>query len=126
MIVYQQILNYSLNSGWLTPFVTGLKAGKAKARKCNCCSKVSFPPLRVCLCGSAEGAWQDLSGTGTIIWRTTGPDGDFALVQCDGADTQTIMRLIEFGANVTHGKIIASDTKKPALCLTPNVRTEML
>jgi hypothetical protein len=120
MIAHRQTLDYTLATGWLTPFVTGLQDGKAKARQCSSCEKVSFPPLRFCRCGSTDGAWVTLSGNATIIWRTQGQDGDFALVQCDGSDTQTVMRLVNFGERDTSGKLIPSDTDSPALCLTPN------
>lgn len=119
MIAHRQTLDYTLETGWLTPFVNGLQDGVACARRCDRCANVSFPPVRVCGCGSAEGTWATLFGGATILWRTVGPDGDFALVQCDGADTQTVVRLVGFGAEETQGKLTASGSDQPALCLSP-------
>ena len=124
MISFRQSLDYNLETGWLSPFVKGLQSGQAIARKCQFCSKVSFPPIRVCFCGEDAGDWITLQGPATVIWRTYGADGDFALVQFDGASTGSVVRLLELGAGETRGQIQASGTDKPALCLGPMPRRD--
>ena len=119
MIPFSQTLDYSLETGWLTPFVTGLQMGDVIARTCQSCACVSFPPQRVCPCGDRKGDWVTLAGTATIKWRTHGADGDFALAQFDGASTQTVLRLVGFDATQKRGKLIASGSNAPALSLAP-------
>jgi hypothetical protein len=57
-----------------------------------------------------------LSGTATLCWRTTGSDGDVALVRLDGADTLSLARLDGFDGQ-TRGRQRADPA--PALVLSP-------
>ncbi len=117
MIRHQITLDYALNPGWLGPFVTGLLQGQAIARRCAACAATSFPPVRTCACGSDAGEWVTLPGTATITLRTTGQDGDFALVSFDGATTQSTVKLVDVAADASGGHIIASTGGQPGLCL---------
>ena len=92
-IDYRLTLDYQLQAGWLEPFINGLLQGDAVARRCSACAKTTFPPIRVCACQHTEGDWVNLSGKAEITYRCEGADGNFALVQFEGADTQTVVRL---------------------------------
>ncbi|WP_299402066.1 hypothetical protein [uncultured Roseobacter sp.] len=118
MISHQLTLEYTLHPGWLAPFVGGIASGTAMARHCKSCASTSFPPLRVCLCGETAGEWVELSGMAHILFRTTGQDGDFGLVQFDGATTKTTLRLIDIADEDTRGVIAAPKNNLPMLCLT--------
>lgn len=118
MISHHLSLDYALNPGWMAPYVDGLSVGTALARRCQNCAATSFPPLRVCTCGCLEGNWVDLPGTARILFRTTGLDGDFGLVQFDGVTTKTTLRLHAIPATQTQGVIAASAGSLPVLYLT--------
>ena len=118
MISHHLALDYTLSSGWMTPFVEGVKAGVATGRQCSDCPKVSFPPVRICHCGSTNGTWIGLSGQAEIIWRTDGCDGSFALARFEGANTLSSVKLIDVDADTTHGKLVASEGDQPMLLLT--------
>jgi len=90
---YRLTLDYQLHPGWLEPYIRGIQQGSAIARCCSACKKTSFPPIRVCECRHTKGEWVSLSGKAHIVNRCTGTEGDFALVQFAGADTQTVVRL---------------------------------
>jgi len=92
-IDHRLTLDYELQAGWLEPFVQGLKKGSAIARRCSSCNKTTFPPIRVCDCDHVHGEWIRLSGKAQIVYRSEGVDGSFALVQFEGADTKTVVRL---------------------------------
>jgi len=92
-IDYRLTLDYQLQTGWLEPFIHGLIQGNAVARRCSACKKITFPPIRVCACHHAQGDWVELSGKAEIAYRSEGADGSFALVQFEGADTKTVVRL---------------------------------
>ena len=92
-IDYGLTLDYQLQAGWLEPFVHGLLQGTAVARRCKACNKITFPPIRVCDCHHDVGEWLNLSGKAHIVYRCDGADGSFALVQFEGADTKTVVRL---------------------------------
>ena len=124
MIAHRLELDYTLHPGWLTPFIEALSEGRALARRCSDCGKVSFPPVRVCPCGNSDGTWHHLTGAGQIIHRTTGSDGDFALVQMEGANTMAVMRLSDMAPSALSGQIITPPTAQPALCLGPIRREE--
>jgi len=115
-------LDYTLNPGWMAPFVDGLKAGQAMARCCEGCHATSFPPLRSCECGAVDGSWVTLSGSADILYRTTGADGEFGLVHFDGATTKTTVRLVDMAADDTRGWLLASEGNLPALQLTSKGR----
>ncbi len=117
MISYQLQLDYALHPGWMAPFVEGLRDGQAVARSCGVCSRVSFPPVRICDCGEADGTWTTLTGTAEVTLRTTGSDGQFALVRFEGADTSSVVRLQD---NVEgHGALRASEGDVPKMILGP-------
>lgn len=116
MISHQLSLDYTLAPGWMSPFIDGLLDGRAVASKCSACARVSFPPQRTCVCGARESVWIKLSGKAEIVFRTTGADGDFALVQFEGADTKTVARLDGFGA-ARSGQIAAPEGDLPQIIL---------
>lgn len=95
MITYHLSLEYDLKAGWLAPFVDALTRGEAMARACADCERVSFPPLRTCLCGSRRADWVKLSARAQVVTQTRGPDGAFALVQFEGADGLTTCAIDE-------------------------------
>lgn len=109
-IEYQLTLDYQLQAGWLEPFIRGLQQGIAVARRCHACEKISFPPLRVCNCHHTHGKWVNLSGGARIVYRCDGTEGSFALVQFDGADTQTVVRL----DNMSDAEVIGYLKKSPS------------
>lgn len=119
MIQHELTLDYTLNPGWLEPFVLGLKAGKAIARKCNQCTYVSFPPSRVCRCGATSGSWETLTGRAWIVARTSGSDGDFALVQFIGADTQSVAKLCGIPTTCQDGCLMIAAQELPEISLGP-------
>ena len=45
-------LNYNISLGKMSKWLTGLTEGFALALKCSLCEKVSFPPQKICTCGS--------------------------------------------------------------------------
>jgi len=112
-------LSYDLSPGWLAPYIDGLRAGRAVGARCRTCAKVSFPPLRTCPCGGRETTWADLPGTATLHYRSTGSDGDFALVAFDGAAALCVARLDGFGPKDRLGIITAATGPRPGLCLRP-------
>jgi len=118
MIDYRLVLDYRLAPGWLKPWVDGILEGSAVGRKCEDCDRVSFVPLRFCDCGCGAGDWVDLPGTATIVHRTEGSDGAFALVQFHGADTQTVVRLEDFDHDTVEGRLSKPGTGRPALVLS--------
>lgn len=103
----------------MKPFVDGLIDGKAVATKCTSCAHISYPPQRTCTCGEKQSDWIRLSGTAEIVFRTTGSDGDFGLVQFDGADTQTVVRLEAFSTHVQRGRIAKAVDSLPKMILVP-------
>lgn len=121
-INYNLSLDYQLQAGWLEPFVHGLQQGIAIARSCTACNKISFPPVRVCECSHTHGNWVNLSGKAHIQYRCTGTEGNFALVQFEGADTQTVVRLEDMTENDLAGQLMSPkaghSTDQPALVLT--------
>ena len=112
-------LHYDLSPGWLAPHIEGLRAGRAVGARCRGCAKVSFPPLRVCACGGREATWAALPGTATLRYRSTGSDGDFALVAFDGASGLAVARLDGFGPDDRFGRVSAATGPRPALILRP-------
>ena len=108
-------LDYVLGEGWLAPYIAGLRDGCAIAARCTACDAVSFPPVRVCACGGRQSAWVTLDGTAKVIFRSTGMDGDFALVQFAGASTGSVARLQGMAAHETMGRIAPALTTRPGL-----------
>jgi len=113
-------LDYQLTPGWMSPFIQGLVDGQAIARRCSTCMQTSFPPVRVCRCGQSHAQWIQLSGEAKLIYRTQGIDGDFALVQFEGANTQTVVKLSGFNESQLTGQLRALIQPLPALILHPN------
>jgi len=112
-------LHYDLSPGWLAPYIGGLRAGRAMGARCRTCAKVSFPPLRTCHCGGCGPTWAELPGIATLRYRSTGSDGDFALVVFDGAAGLCVARLYGFGPEDRLGIITAATGARPGLCLRP-------
>ncbi|MEM7616015.1 MAG: hypothetical protein AAF245_13265 [Pseudomonadota bacterium] len=119
MILPRIELDYRLAPGWMEGYVTGLNAGRAMGRQCNGCARVSFPPLRVCPCGEADGSWVPLPGRAEVQYRTEGADGRFAMVQFEGAATRTVVRLSESFADGTQGALRPQPGPMPPLILYP-------
>jgi len=121
-IEHQLTLNYQLQTGWLEPFIRGLQHGVATARVCSACRKTTFPPIRVCECNHTEAEWISLSGTARIVHRCDGSEGSHALVQFEGADTHTVVRLDDIVETDSVGflKACGTDgvTNTPALIIT--------
>lgn len=117
MIEKSLTLEYRLPAGWLKPWVDGLLAGRAIGRSCTGCKNVSFAPVRVCECGSTNGSWIELPGTASIVHRTDGLDGSFALAKFDGAQTNCVVRLNNFPTDATRGRLAAADAGVPAIVL---------
>lgn len=99
-------LDYDLGEGFLAPYLEGLRRGEVTAGRCTSCSRVALPPERTCQCGAHEPAAHLLDGAATVLWRTTGADGDVALVRFDGADTLSLASLQGF-VGQTRGRIVA-------------------
>ena len=118
MIEHPLILDYQLNAGWLTPYIDGLQEGKLIAHQCASCSRTSCPPVRSCICGNTDGRWKQLKGTASILQRTTGADGDFAMVRFDGADTLSVVALDTVSLSATTVVIKTTNSKLPQLILT--------
>ncbi len=110
-------LDYPLAAGWQRPWIDALADGQVLARRCSSCQRTSFVPLRVCDCGGSTADWVKLSGNATITQRSTGQDGDFALVRFEGADTLTTVRLIAMPTNAVSGKLLKPNEQRPVLLL---------
>jgi uncharacterized OB-fold protein len=119
MISHRVTLDYALHPGWMARFVEGLQTGQAMARQCTACGVRSFPPQRVCACGATEADWVALPGTATIQFRTSGSDGDFALVRFDGADTSAVVRVRDLAADQTRGRCQKAEGALPMMILGP-------
>ena len=119
MVSHRLTLGYALAPGWLAPFADGLTGGIAMARRCGTCRRTSFPPLRTCQCGAAAGDWIALPGTAQIRFRTSGSDGDFALVRFDGADTSATVRVRGIAPDRMRGQIEMPDGPLPMMILGP-------
>lgn len=119
MIRHNFSLSYSLQTGELEPYVSGLQNGKAVASQCTECNLTSFPPQRTCRCGANDKTWRTLSGKAEIIHQTRGSDGDFALVRFEGSDTSTVVSLIGIDDTRTNGEIVRPDGALPQIRLGP-------
>ncbi len=112
-------LDHDLYPGWLAPWVDAVFEAQVLAHRCASCSRVSFMPLRQCDCGKSQGSWIALPGNASLVLQTSGSDGEFALVQFEGADTRTIVRLQNWTAGVIQGRLLAPTGNLPELLLTP-------
>lgn len=87
-------LDYTIAEGDLAPYFSALRAGQALASMCANCGTVCFPARSQCAtCPDAPLTWRPLDGRATILMRTDGATGSFALVRFDGADTSSTVRL---------------------------------
>jgi uncharacterized protein len=109
-------LDYTLGEGFLAPYLDGLRKGEARAGRCPACGRVALPPEPVCACGGRATQMVTLSGVATLLWRTSGTDGDVGLVRFDGAQSNALARLDGFDRE-TRGRIASS--ADAALVLTP-------
>lgn len=119
---HQLVLNYTLGSGALAPYLDGLAKGIAMGAQCAQCDRTTFPPERLCPCeairnGSLNHSWLTLSGHARIIYRTDGTGGSFALAQFDGADNQTVCRIANPQRDGTWAKIKSTGDDKPGVVI---------
>ncbi len=115
-------LEYELGEGFLGPYLSGLREGRAVAGRCMSCRRTTLPPEATCPCGAADFSQFTLPGTATVLWRTTGSDGDVALVRFDGSDTASLARLDGFAGQTkdpVRGRIVAA--RDAALVIVPQV-----
>ena len=87
--------------------------------KCSLCEKVSFPPQKICTCGSYKNSWIKLSGVAEIVAITSGLDGNYGLVKFEGASTLTVVKLNNFKGTEAFGKIYKSSSQNPSIIITP-------
>ncbi|MEP2892758.1 Zn-ribbon domain-containing OB-fold protein [Tateyamaria sp.] len=114
-------LNYTLGAGWLTPWLDGLRNGKAVASTCTACDAAHFPPLRACpTCRQNTDGWCTLNGTAKVLFRTNGTDGDIAMVQFDGASSACIARADTLPEGTTRCALTTSTDNPP----TPTLKAE--
>lgn len=99
-------LDYALGYGWLSPWLDGLREGKAVASTCSACGDAHFPPLRACPnCHAPSDGWRTLNGGATILFRTDGTDGDFALARFDGASAAAVVRAQALSSGTTRARL---------------------
>jgi len=117
-------LDYSLGYGWLSPWLDGLREGRVVASCCSVCGDVHFPPLRACPnCRTLADGWQPLSGGATILFRTIGTDGDFALVRFDGASAAAVVRAQALPAGAKRARLAPCPTDPPVLFIIAEPET---
>lgn len=111
-------LDYSISYGALDPYFDSLQEGVAMASQCGSCGQIAFPARAQCrACGSQSIIWKPLSGVAKILFRTDGSSGSFALVQFDGADTNSTVELANPEMKTTIGKLVAPEGDAPGLLL---------
>ncbi len=117
-------LDYTLGEGWLAPWLDGLRAGKAVASTCPACGEARFPPLRTCpTCRVRSDGWRTLSGGATVLYRTTGTDGDIAMARFDGAVGATIARADALPDGATRAVLAPCPVDPPILSLAADPRS---
>jgi uncharacterized OB-fold protein len=117
-------LDYALGDGWLAPWLDGLRKGRAIASTCSTCGLARFPPLRTCPdCRTSSDGWITLSGGATILFRTQGADGDFAMVRFDGASGAAIARAELLPSEAGRAVLARCADDPPFLSLDPEPRT---
>lgn len=120
----QVALEYTLGTGWLAPWLDGLATGAAVASICSACAAAQFPPLRTCpKCRLPSDGWRTLKGGATILFRTTGTDGDIAMVQFDGASGSAIARAEALPETATRAVLAPCPTDPPTLTLIAEPET---
>lgn len=121
---YSLTLDYTIGEGWLQVWVDGLRKGRAMASSCSSCGHAQFPPLRICpTCKIVSDDWTQLDGSASIQFRTTGTDGDFALVQFDGADSAAVVRTDALPEFMKRGRLLPAGDGPPVLRLGPETPT---
>jgi uncharacterized OB-fold protein len=117
-------LDYTLGDAWLAPWRDGLRRGAAVASTCTACDAARFPPLRTCpTCRAPSEGWRVLSGGATILHRTSGTDGDFAMVRFDGATGAAIARAEGLPPEATRVTLAPCPDDPPILMLTAEPET---
>ena len=59
----------------LHEFYARLKNGIVAGHRCRACHTVAFPPRGLChCCGSDDLEWLELSGSGTLLFASAGPN----------------------------------------------------
>jgi len=111
-------LDYTINEGWLAPWLAGLRLGEAIASTCSDCGTAQFPPQRACpTCRKPSDGWRRLTGGATILHRTTGSDGDFAMARFDGASGAAIARADRVPHGATRACLAPGPDDPPVLSL---------
>ena len=111
-------LDYALGEGWLSPWLDGLRVGKAVASTCSTCGDAHFPPLRTCpTCRTRSDGWRTLGGGATVLYRTEGTDGDFAMVRFDGASGAAIAHADGLPEGATRVLLAACPDDPPRISL---------
>lgn len=114
----QLILDYTIPVGDLAPYFDALQEGKALASKCSECGAVVFPARSGCVkCVGADIHWQELNGNAVVLFRTDGVGTSFALVQFDGAETQTTVAIKNPEIHTSFGLLIAPPNDAAGLWL---------
>ena len=120
MIINKKLeLTYNLSFGVMSKWLTELTKGQALALKCSNCSNVSFPPQKVCSCGSNRSSWIKLSGVAKILSKTSGQDGSYAIAKFEGCSSSSVVRLKNFKGIETVGKLVPSCMSSPSIILIP-------
>ena len=119
---YQLVLDYHLGEGALGPYLEGLSEGIALARQCRRCDRVTFPPERNCTCQSQDNlpasiGWKTLAGTATIVHRTVGLGGGYALARFDGADNLAVCRIDNPDDEGSHATLLATGEYRPGITI---------
>ena len=72
------------------------KEGRFSGLRCPKCRRVTVPPRPRCLaCRVPSEDWVTVGPEGTVTTWTRRPQGIFALVRLDGADTAILHRLVD-------------------------------
>lgn len=111
-------LEYSLGTGWLAPWLDGLRNGRAVAATCSACEGTYFPPLRACpTCRGKSDGWRMLDGGATVLFRSKGLDGDVVMVRFDGANNACVAQAEALPNNATRCALTACADEPPTLAL---------
>ena len=120
MIINKKLeLSYNLSFGVMSKWLSELTKGQAIALKCSKCSNVSFPPQKVCTCGSNRSSWIKLSGIAKILSKTSGQDGNYAIAKFEGCSSSSVVKLKNFKGFETSGRLVPSSMSNPSIILAP-------
>jgi len=101
-------LEYTIPTGDLSQYFDALNTGQALATACCKCAHVAFPARAICpKCKTDTFEWLPLTGTAQVLFRTDADDASYALVQFDGADTNTTVALTNPKIKTETGTLIA-------------------